>query len=1346
MKSCSPALLDAIPTPKTISARMTFRVERPRFATTSIANTMNITDPAKIDSCAYGTGILRVTNYNNILYYQNVQDVYGAWPAWVNSGISLFAGHTPAVDNGYVWYQKPDDKLYYRSFANWSNEVPVFNGPVTNGTAACLAPVSNKRCYRMTYFAGSTRIRWCDTSGRSGMFPVLPHSTNGTLFTYSHIDAVSIDASTDYIYIDDRAAGHVVETRASFSDPANPVIGKLRPIVSMDAVDDMYGLKMHGASVINGKVVVTGWLTRTSDGDPVSMDVYLVGPENFTFGREMFISGTYVGGKMLLVGSSLVVPGMNHYADAVGTNLFGVDNEALKLVTSDVGNLQLTEAQNRSSVLRTTLSSSLSHAAISKGSSVTLEVAYNDQWMTVFTGEINRVVKGTNIGSDLSVEMQNKTAKRLSQWSPEQGIYIPSQSFNVADASDLTQAIWTTANLTADVSSPGSFSYTDAQWTYSGPGWVMDPANNRAWAYASDTSVFAKFTFCGTQIIFNTSKGPDRAVWDFWIDGAVVATVNGYNAVGISYQWTSGVLPYGDHVLMISRNISTVGSKTLIVSGATVVDTFLNGRAVMPKRLNDLAVLYTASRATPGGLMRARFWNEGVDDTSVRNPRFGVGINYNRETKADAATRLGVEYNDVEDTQCGHNGLVAIYSRLEVGNAPGIALYEWKNSVMTLRASWPVTLPKGCRVWLQIRSIDDEVIVSWRQDGNASWHTLSAYSYDQNPPWDPEVGGHGCVVMEKKSMISSTCYTLSSQDTTLGVVDNGYFPASGQVVIDDEIISYSAKKGYVFAANPDFGVRFGGSVKPDAAFTSGERIIIQDNNVQMLIGSPLFQTDNCSNIMGMAVCPFTKSSDTAAARSSLVFDRTFRIVGYDWAIPNMWKPSGSYNSAGWSIYTGDGAYGSWVTFQGTNLEKGLYLSPSGVGIPVSDTEYDAAPIEHYVRLLPAFYITKRGDNGTSVVTHGASKVINYVPINLWADRIEFFSTDEDITIGDALNKIVRLTGGGFKDSALVDSKVVFSPGAYWCGVPFSPPPDFIVDVIIPANLPADTLVGVALQCPTPINQSMYNALYVYLAGGDLWLSRLTEQYEAIESIPSVTSSAGRTGTLRVSVQDDRISVWLDHRLLHVFINPYAANPYGSYAGVAVANSAMGSGPDVPCRVSELCDLMADITVGVRGNGMSVIGEMLDGRRVNFRCEPDGSLYFYKSNTDAGTLPDIVISDEKSDTDEAISRVRVEGISVAEIADFGLLSDIGNLFGTVNSKWADSVPGLVLDGQYYLAKAKSEAVTHQMQTVLHPAIQPGDKAKLNIAGQLTDIHVMSTSVSFGFDGDNFNIQANLEVCE
>ena len=221
MKSCSQALLNLIPQPKTVNARLTFRVERPRFATTSTANTLNITDPTQIDSCAYGTGIVRVTNYNGALYFQIVPNVYSAWPAWVNTGIALFANSRPGVDGGYIWYQKSDQKIYWRDLNNWNVET-LASSTILNPQR--LAPIGNQRCYKMTVSSVYTVLRWNDANDvYSGAWTGGPNKPG---CTFDSMDAVSV-SGVDYVYFSDRAL--VTSWSFPFTHRTRQVFSSTRP-------------------------------------------------------------------------------------------------------------------------------------------------------------------------------------------------------------------------------------------------------------------------------------------------------------------------------------------------------------------------------------------------------------------------------------------------------------------------------------------------------------------------------------------------------------------------------------------------------------------------------------------------------------------------------------------------------------------------------------------------------------------------------------------------------------------------------------------------------------------------------------------------------------------------------------------------------------------------------------------------------------------------------------------------------------------------------------------------------------------------------------------------------------
>src|SRR4051812_4832948 len=119
MRTVPQAAIDVIEDPKTVGARATFRKTLPEFYASAITDSLGLTDPALIDACNYGTGVLRVTAVGNVLYTQQIADIHGVWPAWTNTTITLYAGSRPAVDGGYVWYQKADGNVCYRNFATW---------------------------------------------------------------------------------------------------------------------------------------------------------------------------------------------------------------------------------------------------------------------------------------------------------------------------------------------------------------------------------------------------------------------------------------------------------------------------------------------------------------------------------------------------------------------------------------------------------------------------------------------------------------------------------------------------------------------------------------------------------------------------------------------------------------------------------------------------------------------------------------------------------------------------------------------------------------------------------------------------------------------------------------------------------------------------------------------------------------------------------------------------------------------------------------------------------------------------------------------------------------------------
>jgi hypothetical protein len=1345
MKDCTQDLLDLIPSPKAINARATFRVTRPTFGVNTIADNLPITDSTQIDSCAYGTGILRVTNYNNTLYTQEVPDVHlSTWPNWVSRGIGLMAGSRPGVDGGYVWYQKTASAvLHYRAQSNWSVEVEGRGDG--DGNPEILAPIRNERCYSMYTFGNHIRFSLGVDAPSDTFWMTRPEYLYGV--TQLRLDAVnySNDANhpVDYVYFTDRDAGRIMEMRVVPTDDYAEW-GQPRPIIAIDAIDEVYGLNLHGAEMIDGKVVVTGRLTRTSDGDPVSMDVYTFGPEDFSLGRDMFISGTNVGGKMMATSDELVVCGASYRATAVGTYIFGIDSEIYKLTSSDIEHVQLQEAENRSSTAVLSLSSSLSHIALCSGAHIEIEVAYNDEWVKVLTGEVSRVLRTRGNGEGLAVHIANLTAKRLSQWSPDQGIYVPSQAYTVCYAGDLSKIIRADGKFeevgVSGYQLAGKYDDTHAAWVYSGTWGTDTPAGayNTTIHYnnAANTTENASFNFAGTSFIFTYTKFTDRGLHDIWVDGVKIATVNAYNATKVQGQYVSPQFTPGPHTFKVTHGTPVSG-----YIDVDAIEIFGNGSAgstesyLKPTRLNELAVLYTASRASRGGVMRARFHNE-ANIHADRNPRFGVGLNYRRESRVEAAARLGLEYTDVDDDMCGHNGIVAIYGRKEVNGSSGIKLYRWENSVLTQISQASVSLTLDSLVWLQIRFVEGAIRVSWRADTSSAWTTAMNFTYSDTSPWSGEDGGHGCVVMDRATPYTP-CEGFGEAGgwAFVGVDDARIFTAGDEtVMIDDEILTELVVLDKP-SAHPD-GITYGPFPYIENRFysASGGQPGGDSTRTVTLKGT------RPANSYCKASCIVSGGGKGHAFPNSNAFSNQ--------ALPTHWLPSNWKND--WKLHVGDTNYGSWTATPSDEWAVGAQYQDPAYRI-FSDPR-DTMDKDTQFVLKDGIYLENRGQMGTTAATHTEpTKVSKYYDIDLYVDEIEFYSHEEDITLADALRRVLVLAGGSITERYLVDTNVLTVShsvlGSTWKVLDIDDgKKDFIAEIHIPKAVPVgqQVRIGVGFYGTIPLSSEFDEGYLLCVEDNALALYQMSgNTLVLVEKIyPGFTNRL--FGVLRVSVQDNRFAVWLNHKLLHVFYRDTFSVEAYQYKGFVTHNPLGATLPPMRFLYSEMNDLMADIVIGTRGKGMSILGELTGNRRVYFRSEPDGSLFFYKTMSDVGNLPDIVISEQKEEVDELVSRVRVEGIKIAEIADFALLKDAGNLFETVNSMYAETVQDLVADGEKVIELIRQRSDVRSLETVFHPALQPGDTGVITIAGEETEIGVMASSVVFGFNGENFDVNAGLEV--
>jgi hypothetical protein len=329
---------------------------------------------------------------------------------------------------------------------------------------------------------------------------------------------------------------------------------------------------------------------------------------------------------------------------------------------------------------------------------------------------------------------------------------------------------------------------------------------------------------------------------------------------------------------------------------------------------------------------------------------------------------------------------------------------------------------------------------------------------------------------------------------------------------------------------------------------------------------------------------------------------------------------------------------------------------------------------------------------------------------------------------------------------LVDTTATITPAANWKIIPFmTGQPDFVADLALPSSITdAGVMCGFIFRAASAVSPSNFTNSYMLMfSAGSVILYQLTS-WTILERIVDPFAGLGGIpgGTIRLSVQGNRISLWVNHSLLHTFNS--SVIPTGNYGAMAVFNPNLNASFTFGGRVSELNELLADVTVGVRGKGMSVVNEMVNGRGVTFRCEPDGGLHFFKTPTSIGSVPDIVISVQHDQVDDEVSRTRVEGIKIVESAGFDQMRMNGNVFETINSKYADTVNDLLQYGVNYRNHLRQRSELRTIEAVFHPALQPGDLGSFNLEGNIRTVGVMATNLALGFNGENLDVNYSLQA--
>ena len=246
--------------------------------------------------------------------------------------------------------------------------------------------------------------------------------------------------------------------------------------------------------------------------------------------------------------------------------------------------------------------------------------------------------------------------------------------------------------------------------------------------------------------------------------------------------------------------------------------------------LNEDGVLYLTDKASQNYSMRARFVRKSGDF----NAQFGVVINFQKETIADAATRLGKESSEVTDSETNKSGFFIIHDEAFNGGSGGFRVYSyssmWDTPFTQIGSDLPFPLARDTYFQVMATFTNGYLTIYVFDESTATWTNIgemNAIVPGITGQWNYDYGRAG--IYMKNVTVTGTYYPFSSESSIIPVADNSAFPTSDTVIVDEEQIAYTGKSANI--SYPNLFYRYG---KTMASFTNVLRAPIRASGTPKL--------------------------------------------------------------------------------------------------------------------------------------------------------------------------------------------------------------------------------------------------------------------------------------------------------------------------------------------------------------------------------------------------------------------------------------------------------------------------------------------------------------------------------
>nr|MBN1228894.1 hypothetical protein [Anaerolineae bacterium] len=1327
MRTLPVGFLSDVENSRSISARLTFRDNRLVFTERVLADSLGLADPSTADAAPSGTGILRVVNYSNALYTQDITDPSSIlYPDWADASISLAVSSRPGVEGDRIWYQDSIGDIYYWDYPSGS---PVL---VTSSYAAytvTLAPVSTSVCYIHFLDQGWGRIVRLTSAGAETEWQGRIY---GNVVTAQYFDAVTLNGE-DHLYAADQNDGRLLTLKyyeGIWSDTSY--------VIPLDVVDETSYFRMAYASVIDGKVVITGRLSRQTEYDvPVAFDIYTFGPDHYTMGRDLFVSQEDIGGKMFLIDSMLFYVGINTVSEADATMLVGYDHPDHKVVVNDLHSWSLGCAGNTSGQFSASLARSEEDAMIRRNAEALLEININGAWATMATVSLDTVTATDDMDrQELLLSGRSSAIKKLSMWESDQNYDYWSQAKLSAHPGELENVIRVTGLW--DEADAGPLELEDLN--VDGVLYMSAKASRgglmRAKFQKPTADDFSPLYGVALNYYYNTEAEIGHngllAIWGddqhsggagiglyYWDDGVMTLLTSASLSIpDDTWHWL--MMTFQDGLIRVFYRLDSTTTWTSVISMVFDEEDYLPWK----REAFGRGGLYIRNRTpysmTPGFSSNSMILP--VESTASFPTSETVVVNQEKITYDGILSGTPIPGDLIYDpdgytaTRATHNNSYFDGSEIVARDGAYIpadrnlnssASYlfgpSWKQTGLTMVTEIKFLLkrngsPPPLYCYLVHDHYDNQApqqqyVRSW---GSVSYSSVgTSYSWVTftitNPVWTSPTGYFAMLTMRNPSTGAHPGYDASNYWTVQ--IDNNNLERPGVI------------RAYNNGWYTVEGIAVPFQVLGRNRTGTGYEIYLDGR------GSPC-ERDTYNN--------FSLVVTDGPGKGSV-----FTVTDYDWQAPNQWVPNQEYEAPEkWQDYAGLSGHGSWAT---SNLSR-IFVQENPSGIIGAGTVF---------RMWPSLLVSERGVDGTLSTSHGETEVSVYRDASVQTDLVQFYSTEPDMMMEDIIRELGTKAGvQDFEFDQALETAVSSTAGTW--GAPSYLPgrKNFIARFNAP-TLSSSQEVGVICRATAQepaiadldqgymITLTWENKLRFYINTLGTWIM--------LEEFAPGFSFAGE---VRISGQDDAFSVWVSGRYAYTFHDATWAD--GEYAGMIVYGAAT-----VTPNWSDLDRRKDNYIFDMGQRGAQLLADMIGQRRIYYHDSQTGALKVFRSRPAAYDVGDVLIASNDIQSDgAAASRVRAEGYNVAEYVDYDLLREEGNLFKLINAMEANDAWESYEEARKVLLEAASRTSNYAPVGFADPRIEPNDQIVLSLPDG--DVSVIVDEVQFGMDIASDRVTFDMEI--